>query len=81
MTKLLLNYEEREALRVIRKYMQRKPEIAAALMEGMAKEVAVNVLLQAKKELDQLLAINRAFIAVAGELAKIDKEQPCETST
>lgn len=76
MTKLILNYEEREAFRVIRKAMQRKPEIAAALMEGMAKEVAVNVLLQAKKELAQLLAVSHAFTVAAGELAKIDKEQP-----
>jgi hypothetical protein len=65
-----LNYDERQAFMTVRKAIKRRPELAAALMEGMSKEVAVAVLLQAKKELDQLLVINRAFIAASSMLAK-----------
>ena len=70
-----LNYEERQALAVIRKALKRKPELAAAIMEGMSKEVATTVLLQTKKELDDLLAVSRAFSAAAGALAKADKTE------
>jgi hypothetical protein len=65
-----LNYDERQAFMTVRKLIKRRPELAAALMEDMSKEVAVSVLLQAKKELDQLLVINRAFIAASSALAK-----------
>ena len=65
-----LNYDERQAFALVRKTIKRRPELAAALMEDMSKEVAVSVLLQAKKELDQLLVINRAFIAASSALAK-----------
>jgi hypothetical protein len=65
-----LNYDERQAFMTVRKTIKRRPELAAALMEDMSKEVAVSVLLQAKKELDQLLVINRAFIAASSMLAK-----------
>ena len=65
-----MNYDERQAFMTVRKLIKRRPELAAALMEDMSKEVAVSVLLQAKKELDQLLVINRAFIAASSALAK-----------
>lgn len=65
-----LSYDERQAFMTVRKAIKRKPELAAALMEDMSKEVAVAVLLQAKNELDQLLVINRAFIAASSALAK-----------
>ena len=76
-----LNYDERQAFALVRKTIKRRPELAAALMEDMSKEVAVSVLLQAKKELDQLLVINRAFIAASSALAKnpeliLDGEKP-----
>ena len=69
---MILNYEERQALAVIRKALKRKPELAAAIMDGMSKEVATTVLLQTKKELDDLLAVSRAFSAAAGALAKAE---------
>ncbi len=65
-----LNYDERQAFMTVRKTIKRRPELAAALMEDMSKEVAVSLLLQAKKELDQLLVVNRAFIAASSALAK-----------
>lgn len=65
-----LTYEEKNALDVLRKAMKRKPQIAAALMEGMAKEVAHTVLKQVQKELADLLNVSHAFSAAAGELAK-----------
>jgi hypothetical protein len=76
-----LSYDERQAFMTVRKAIKRRPELAAALMEGMSKEVAVSVLLQAKRELDQLLVVNRAFIAASSALAKnpeliLDGEKP-----
>jgi len=68
--KLGLTYEERQAWPVIRKAIKRKPELAAALLNGLVKEGAVLVLQQASKELTDLLAMNRAFSAAAAELAK-----------
>jgi predicted DNA-binding protein (UPF0251 family) len=73
-----LSYEERQALPVIRKLLMRKPEAANLIMQGMAKEVATRVLLQAKKELDDLLAVAHAFSVAAGELVKLD--QPKESN-
>jgi hypothetical protein len=76
-----LSYQEREALHLIRKTIQRRPEVAAMLLEGMAKEAAVGVMLKIRDELQVMLDVNRAFSEAAAKLAKIDKEQPCETST
>lgn len=70
-----LTYEEKNALDVLRKAMKRKPQIAAALMEGMAKEVAHTVLVQAQKELADLLKVSHAFSEAAGTLAKMDKDK------
>ena len=69
-----LNYEERNAVIVLRKAMKRKPEIAAALMEGMAKEVATTVLYQIKTELADLLKVSQAFSEAASTLVKMEKE-------
>jgi len=76
-----MNYDDRQAFMTVRKLIKRRPELAAALMEDMSKEVAVSLLLQAKKELDQLLVVNRAFIAASSMLAKnpeliLDGETP-----
>jgi len=67
------NYQELEAIRVIRKSMLTKPEIITRIMDGMAHEQAANVLLKAKEELAQLLEVNRAFVAAASHLAKKDE--------
>lgn len=68
-----LSYEERQAWPVMRKLIKRKPECAAALLEGLPKEAAVRILLTAKKELDDLLAVSRAFSEVAAKLAQTEK--------
>jgi len=73
MSEIKLTYEERQALPVIRKLLQRKPDAANLIMQGMAKEVAVNVLLQAQKELADLLKVSQAISAAAGEIAKLEK--------
>lgn len=70
-----LTYEEKNALDVLRKAMKRKPQIAAALMEGMAKEVAHTVLVQAQKELADLLKVSHAFSEAAGTLAQQYKDK------
>lgn len=72
MTEIKLTYEEREALPVIRKLLKRKPEAAAMLLEGIVKESAVNILLQAKKELADMLAVSSAITQAAGEIAKLE---------
>ena len=70
-----LTYEENQALAVIRKALKRKPELANAIMEGMSREVAVNVLLQVKRELADLMAVSQAFTAASGKLAQLDKKE------
>jgi predicted DNA-binding protein (UPF0251 family) len=72
MTEIKLTYEERQALPVIRKLLKRKPEAAAMLLEGIVKESAVNILLQAKKELADMLAVSSAITQAAGEIAKLE---------
>lgn len=66
-------HEERDAIRVIRKAMLRKPEIIAAIFKDQAYTQAHSLLLQAKVELAQLLEVNRAFVAAAGVLAEKQK--------
>lgn len=78
MTELKLTYEEKQAWPVIRKLLKRKPEYAAALIEGISKEAAVGILLQVKKELADLLAVSHALTQAAGEIAKIDKPKEIE---
>jgi len=65
--------EERQAINVIRKAMLKKPEIIDEIMRDASYQLAERVLRQAKKELDQLLAVNRAFITAASTLAKHQK--------
>jgi hypothetical protein len=67
-------YEERMAINTIRKSMRSKPEIVSELMKDGSYAMAERVLLQAKKELSQLLEVNRAFVAAASTLAKQQKE-------
>jgi predicted DNA-binding protein (UPF0251 family) len=69
-----LTYEERQALPVIRKLLKRKPEAAYMLIEGITKDAAVNILLQAQRELGDLLKVGQAISAAAGEIAKMEKE-------
>ena len=68
-----LTYEERQAWPVIRKLIKRKPEMAAELLDGLSKEAAAAVLIKIRDELKILLEVNKAFSAVAAELARMDK--------
>lgn len=74
-----LGYDEINAFTTVRKIIKRKPEIAAALLEDMSKDVAVAILHQATKELNDMQAIVRAFSQAAGEIVKATKENPSET--
>lgn len=74
-TKVTLNDEERQALATIRKLFKRKPEAFGLLMEGMAKEAAVNVLLTAKKEMEDLHTMSRAMVLAASEIVKMDQHK------
>lgn len=74
MEPIKLSPHEREALRTIRKTIQRRPEVAAMLLEGMAKEAAVAVMLKIRDELQVMLDVNRAFSEVAGKLAQLEKQ-------
>lgn len=69
-----LTWEERQALPVIRKMIKRKPETAAMLLEGMARDAALSVMVQIRDELQTMLAVNRAFAEVARNLAQLEKD-------
>jgi hypothetical protein len=74
-TKIALTYEERQALPVIQKLLKRKPEAFGLLMEGMTKAAAVNVLLTAKKEMQDLHTMSKAIVLAASEIVKMDKPE------
>lgn len=77
-----LTYQEREALHVIKKLLKRKPEVMKLLMQDMVKASAVEILLQAKKEMSDLHILAQAMVSAAGEIVKMDKEKaPCEPTT
>jgi hypothetical protein len=75
-----LNYDERNAFALVRKTIKRRPELAAALLEDMSKEVAVAVLMQARDELATMQKIAHAFSEAAGVLAKQVKETSHENA-
>ena len=75
--KLTLRYEERTAIDVVRKMLKRRPELAACLLDGMSKEVAVTVLQQGQKELADMLVVSRALSEAAGKLALELRETSC----
>lgn len=72
-TKIALTYEERQALPVIQKLLKRKPEAFGLLMKDMTKAAAVNVLLTAKKEMQDLHTMSKAMVEAAKLIATIDK--------
>ena len=72
-----LTYEERQAIPVIRKMLKRKPEMAELLLKDMAREGATAILLRGQKELEDLLALNRALSTAAGAVATQFKEPTC----
>lgn len=72
--KYTYNYEERNAIIVIRAAMLKKPHIIEEIMHDASREMATRVLLKARDELAQLLEVNRAFIAASTALVKQEKE-------
>lgn len=76
MTTIKLTYEERNAAIVVRKLLARKPDMAGFLLDGMSKECAVSILLKARDELADLLAINRAISAACAAIVKLDEQAP-----
>ena len=74
-TKIALTYEERQALPIIQKLLKRKPEAFGLLMQDMTKAAAVNVLLTAKKEMQDLHTMSKAMVEAAKLIATIDKPQ------
>ena len=70
---VILTYEERQALPVIRKLLKRKPEAFGLLMEDMTQAAAANILLTAKKEMQDLHTMAQAMVLAATEIVKMDK--------
>lgn len=70
-------YEERMAIILIRKSMIKKPDIITEIMKDAALQHANAVLLLATTDLEQLLVVNRAFIAAAKTLVEHQKESSC----
>lgn len=77
---IALTWEERQALPVIQKLLKRKPEAFELLMKDMTKQAAVNVLLSAKKEMQDLHLMAQALVAAAGIIVKMDQPQPEESN-
>lgn len=75
---IALTYEERQALPVIQKLLKRKPEAFELLMKDMTKQAAVNVLLSAKKEMQDLHIMAQSLVAAAAIIVKMD--QPKESN-
>ena len=75
-----LTYQEREAIHVLRKSLKTKPRIASLLLQGATKEIAASVLFTMKKELHDLMVVNRVFMEAASALVNIDEQQK-ETSS
>ena len=71
-SEIALDYYERSAVVTLRKLLKKKPEAAALLFEGMARDSAVSLLLQAKQELEDLHTLTRAIVSAAGEIVKMD---------
>jgi len=63
-------YDESVAVATIRKSMRSKPEIITRIMESASYEIADRVLVQVREELEQLLAVSRAFTEAARVLAE-----------
>lgn len=78
---LTLTYEERQALATIRRALRKKPELAAAIMEGMGEEVATRALIQVRNELTMMLRVSSEFAKAAGKLAEAKQPAPTGATT
>ena len=78
--KIALTWDERQALPVIQKLLKRKPEAFELLMKDMTKQAAVNVLLSAKKEMQDLHLMAQSLVAAASIIVKMDQPQPEESN-
>jgi hypothetical protein len=68
-----MTYDEQTALRVLRRAIVRKPELAAELIKDLTKESAYHLLLQVQRELNMLHKLAEVMATAAAELAKQDK--------
>ena len=66
--------EERQAIQVVRKAMLTKPEIITRIMKDAGYELANRVLVRTRAELEQLLAVSRAFTEAARVLTEHQQE-------
>ena len=75
-----LTYDEREAIRVLRKSLLRGGRaevIMPALLKDMPQQIAATALQDVVKQLNQMLVISRAFQDAAKALSsKIDPPKP-----
>lgn len=67
-------YEERQAILVVRKAMLTKPAIVTEIMKDTGYELANRVLVRTRVELEQLLAVARAFTEAARVLTEHQQE-------
>ena len=74
-----LTYDERQAVVVLRKAIQRKPWIVSELMKDMPREVAVTALLSVRNNLEQMQQVARAFSEAAAVLAKQQQDDRVAT--
>lgn len=74
----ILTYEERIAIKTLRKSMRSKPHIITLLLDGQSEEIAHATLTKLKDELNTLLTVNRAFAEAAKALIpkKPDDDDP-----
>ena len=70
--------EERQAIQVVRKAMRTKPAIVTLIMQDAGYEMAAAVLAHTRVELNQLLAVSRAFTEAARVLAERQQESEKE---
>ena len=73
-SEIKLNYQEREAVHVVRKLLQRKPEAAGLLMKDMTNGGAISIMLQVTTELEQLHKLAKAMSEAAAEIVKMEKK-------
>ena len=66
--------EERQAIQVVRKAMRTKPAIVTEIMKDAGYAHAAAVLARTRVELEQLLAVARAFTEAARVLAEHQQE-------
>ncbi len=79
---LALTYDERIAIKTLRKSMCSKPHIITMLLDQQSEEIAYITLKKLSEELNILLNVNQAFQTAAKALItqkRDEKERPAQT--